>query len=59
MVAESSYPTSSMFGASSSGIRLAYEPGLSDNFKSEKEDEIDTKTTSAELGDLMAQLKSL
>uniref|UniRef100_A0A915MMW2 Ubiquitin-like modifier-activating enzyme 5 n=1 Tax=Meloidogyne javanica TaxID=6303 RepID=A0A915MMW2_MELJA len=48
----------SMFVASSSGIKLAYEPGpLDDN--NEKDDENNSKTTTKELGDLMAQLKSL
>ena len=47
-----------MFVASSSGIKLAYEPGpLDDN--NEKDDENNSKTTTKELGDLMAQLKSL
>uniref|UniRef100_A0A1I8BXI9 Ubiquitin-like modifier-activating enzyme 5 n=1 Tax=Meloidogyne hapla TaxID=6305 RepID=A0A1I8BXI9_MELHA len=49
----------SIFGASSSGIQLAYEPGPSENFKNEKDDETNPKTTIKELGDLMEQLKSL
>lgn len=59
LVSESTFDqTPSMFVASSSGIKLAYEPGpLDDN--NEKDDENNSKTTTKELGDLMAQLKSL
>ncbi|CAK5113838.1 unnamed protein product [Meloidogyne enterolobii] len=59
LVSESTFDQApSMFVPSSSGIKLAYEPGpLDDN--NEKDDENNPKTTTKELGDLMAQLKSL